>query len=80
VKEYKININPSFSEIDMKRFVSLIAESFKNPVSLDDFYDLEHHEARYRVNMQFGNYHAAEMHIRKVIQFRIKNIISKHCG
>ena len=42
--------------------------------------DLEHHEVRYRINLQFENFHAAKYHIVSAIELRTKKIIKKHCG
>jgi hypothetical protein len=41
--------------------------------------DIEFHEARYRVNLEAGNYYASTLHLKQVIRMREENILKYHC-
>jgi hypothetical protein len=45
----------------------------------DSTSDIEHHEARYRVNMAYGMYHAAQRHLMTVIAIKFQLLKRKHC-
>ena len=80
LREYKINIAQTpVGNKAIKEFI----EKWKltiSGLSMEQENNIKFHEERYRRNMEYENYHAAENHIRIAIQLRCKNIIRKHCG
>lgn len=67
---------------DLKYFQYNMFKSLKIPSSFKTEYiasDIEHYEARYRINFSCENYYAAESHLKVLIHLKLKNIIKKHC-
>jgi hypothetical protein len=60
------------------KVVSFTVDGVTNPIG-SDLSDLEHHEARFRINYQLKGYHAAEYHLWRILAIKIELMKRRYC-